>query len=546
MKTKTPKQARAEAQAKLEAITATVEARAMEKTLALIESPQPVVVPWTEYPGFDEYGGATSRSRPYYWSAIDDRTEGRWRPQYESDNDLRRMRAESRRFKAFFPVAEAALETLTNYVIGPGFEFNAQPKPGKPECELVGMVQSVIDRFLEYNDFNGSLDREIHVDSRIDGDVFATLYPEETDVRIELVSPDSIVEPARPEPLNRMLGTGHKLNQWWLGVHTLWNQHLKCDDSARPLGYHAVFDHHGDQWDYLPSVRVEHIKRNVGRKARRGVGDFDIIARDLELNAKLLRNTAEGAAILAAIVMIRQHPPGVTRSSIESMVSNSATTTYERQVASGTRTTNVEQMRPGTVKDVPNGMQAMLGPLGSLNSPVYIEVDKHILRRIWHRWNAPEMLTGDASNANYASSLVAEGPFVKSREGDQGKYGAHFVNLIWKALKMYHAAGAFGVVTWQQLREYITINAKGPEVASRDKLQQAQVNEILHRNKIISKRTWAAETGLDYDEELDELAQEPSPAPQPMVPFGGDPFGRDPSQLAYEARRDAIAFSLLE
>lgn len=524
------------AEARLATVRANLEAKAMEQTQRLLESPQPVVVPWSEYPAFDDFSRWPSAyERPYLWTELDDRMEGRYLPLYMDENDLRRMRAGARKARSLFTIAEGALESLTNYVIGPGFQFTAQEATPSGK-ELAAKVQEVMARFLAFNDFTGVLDREIHEESRTDGECFVALYDDGENIRAELVDPDSVVEPAEPEPLNRMVGTSHKLNAWHHGVHTVWNQKLKRDDVCRPLGYHAVFDREGYQWDYIPEARCEHIKRNVGRKGRRGVSDYEMILQDLENEYKIRRNTAVGSAILAAIVMIRRHAPGVQKNTIESMVSGNSTTDYTERTKSGSRTKYSEHTPPGTVKDIPNGMEPMLGPMGTLRSNLYLEVAQYLSRIIGVRWNMPEyIISGDASNANYSSTLVAANSFVKSREADQGFYGRHFLRIVWKALKMYHDKGAFGNVTWTQLAANVAIKVDPPSVATKDELQQAQVNEILHRNRIISKQTWASDAGFNYEEEQIEMRSEPQPEPDPL------------GQFTMEQRRVRdLTFSLLE
>lgn len=518
-------QQKAVAEARLATLRAQAEAASIERALKLIESPQPVPVPWKEYPAYEEaFGWVGPGDRPYYWTDIEDRTEDRYRPLYENEHDLKRMRAEARKLKALFPVAQGALDALTNYVIGTGgLAITAVPRT-KDAGQLVATAQAVIDRFLEYNSFVGDLDREIHIRSREEGEVFATLYDEQPDVRVELTEPDAIREPKRKAPLERLAGTMHKINYWWLGVHTTHCLNLKRDDVCRPKGYHAVFDRLGEEWDYLPTERVEHIKRNVGRNGRRGVSDFAVVQRDLELEAKIRRNTAEGAAILAAIVMIREHAEGTPKSSVESFIQGESTTDYEKPTKSGARTTYRQQVQAGTVKDIPAGMKHSVGPLGTLRSPVYIEVAQYLLRIIGARWAMPEyLISADASNNNYASSLVAEAPFVKAREDDQGFYGRHFESLVWKALKLYHSFGVFGKATWEQVRRHVTLKVDLPEVASRDPLAMAQVNAILNEHGIKSKRTWAAELSLDYDEEQQEMASEPQTQPSALAGELGQP-----------------------
>ena len=549
-KTKTPAQRRKEAEHRLVALTAEAESKAIEKTLTLLESPQPVVTPWQEYPQYDEFNRwPTGTGAFYYWSDQDDCTEGRYRPIYETAQDLSRIRAQARQMGALFPIARGAVESLTNYVIGTGFEFQVQPKLRGSE-ELAKQCQVVIDRFLDRNQFVGDLDRIIHANSREDGEVFIALYPDSRDVRVELVPPECVLEPLNSKQLEQMIGTNHKLNHWWHGIHTVHDQALGRDDVSRPLGYHCVFDRIGDEWDYLPAYRVEHIKRNVGRVGRRGVSDFYSVLQDLENEAKIRRNTAIGAAILAAIVLIRQHAEGVPKTSIESMVSGGSTANYQKPISDGgTRTAYQENIRPGTIKDTPYGMTTTAGPLGSLNQPVYIEVAQYLLRIIGSRWNMPEyLISGDASNANMASTFMAGTPFVRSREADQSLYAAAFERLIYKALRMYIALGEFGVANWQTIRNAVMLKVDYQSPENRDRAEQAATNEVLARNRLLSKRTWAADSGLDYDEEQKEIAQqprEPSPMVDPMTGLplqapgiGGNPFA---ARQAFQARTESLA-----
>lgn len=513
----------------LAVIRAQVEAKSLEGVLRLVESPQPVRVPWQEYPAYDEF----NRPNGAYalpWTSIDDRSGPRFRPYYENALDLRRIRAEARRFEALFPVAQGILSSLANYIFGSGFEFTAQAKSKQAtesEKQLVRQVQAAIDEFVELNDVTGGLDRQLHDRSRVDGEAFPTLYPEGPKCRLELVEPDAITEPVNKGPLERFLRTSHKINHWWHGVHTCHNLALRRDDVQRPLGYHAVFDSIGDEWDYLPASRCEHVQRNV--YGRRGVSDYFAVCDDLENEAKLRRNTAVGAAIQAAIAFIREHVEGASKSSIERMVSTNATNTVDRLTDSGTRTTNVEQMRPGVVKDIPAGMKYHAGPLGELRSPVYIEVAQYVIRILGNRWNMPEyMSSGDASNANFASTLVAESPFVKAREADQAFYGRTWHNILWKMLRLVCEAGRFGRITFEQLWAVVKLKIDYPDVASRDRVEQATVAEILHRNGLLSRRTWATMMDLDLDEELSEIAKEPPPVQTTQLPVT-QPAGQDPA-----------------
>jgi len=161
--------------------------------------------------------------------------------------------------------------------------------------------------------------------------------------------------------------------------------------------------------------------------------------------------------------------------------------------------------------------------MGQSRSPIFIQVAGYILRAIGNRWQFPEyMISGDASNANFASTLVAESPFTKSREKDQGFYTRGFVALSWKILMMAHKMGRFGNIPWAQILAQVDIQVTFPEVASRDKLKQAQTNGLLNDKGVLSKHTWSSQIDLDFDEEQNHIASEPrtlaaAPAAGPMA-----------------------------
>jgi hypothetical protein len=53
--------------------------------------------------------------------------------------------------------------------------------------------------------------------------------------------------------------------------------------------------------------------------------------------------------------------------------------------------------------------------------------------------------------------------------------------------------------------ETIEIQAAAPSLAMRDELKEAHVCKIEHENGILSKQTWAARRGLDFDQEQENL-----------------------------------------
>ena len=477
---------------------------------------------WQDIPGISsEY-----RTRPHtsprgvarFQSHIADRSEGRWAPFYTTNQDLQIHRAQARNLATFTAIAVGAMERLADYTIGRNWTYTVVPRSTGDDIEsnvpveLVAELQRVVDDTLETNEWFGDLDREIHNASREDGDVPLLIEPGPHGVcRIDLASPEQMTEPANPHRIESWIDSPE--SQWHFGVHALPVGHNRFD-YARPAGYHIIFDDGGSQWDYYPSHPspyfdngegrfCHHIKRNVGRSAARGISDYWSVIQDLEGEHKLARNTRSGAAVQAAIGYIVEHAAGVSKSSIESNVAANAVWMNDLVTQTGTQTRNVLQARPGERIDLGKGEIYHAGPMGNLRSPIFIEVASFILRRIGVRWSMPEyMISGDASNSNFASTLVSESPFVKARESDQDYFANRFRSMLFKCLRVAWIHGRFDtwVNDWGQIRRLIDISIDTPSPASRNRLEQAQVNQIEFAHGIIDERQWATDAGRDPDE----------------------------------------------
>lgn len=508
--------------------------------------------------GYDDmrerYGNVVSQlgsRRPYWTSAIDDRAEGKWLPIYESEYELAEIRAKGRGLAAWVSIAIGAQSALANYIFGNGFTFKVNSED-ETNADLVEDVQEFVDKIIDDNDFitgdQPGLDREIHDRSREDGESIVALYVKEDgqSVRMRQIDASQLTEPRDARELEEWLYSKGMLQDevsyWKFGVHTRFDPVMNCEDIENPLGYHVVYDALGNNWDYLPANQVVHLKRNVGRNAKRGVSDYYAIWRHIEREEKLVTNVAEGAAVQAAIAFIRQHATGSTKDGIQRMVGDNATVNRNIQTSAGPRSRNRETFYPGTVKDIPAGMEYLYGPMGTPGHKIFVEVAQLLMRVCGVRWNMPEsLISSDASNANFASSLVAEAPFVKAREADQQVYRGNARAIIWKSLRLAFDKGRFNQygMEWEEFEAAIEVKVEAPSVASRDGLKAAQEAEILSKNGILSRRTWAIQANLNYDDELKQGAEKEIVV-QAMVPGGSaDKFDQSVKQSEQDQQQPA-------
>jgi hypothetical protein len=484
-------------------------------------------------------------SRQLLVSTVEDRTGGRWRPVYETEMDLARIRAQCREVAAFTSTSIGALESLTNYVVGSGFDFNIVPLNPQVPAPMVEFVQKVVDAVLDESDFRGLRDREIHNSTRVDGESLLVVRDatEEGGLpRICSLDPSMLTEP--PQSAAHQIGDWLGSNgdtSWTFGVHCRLHPDTGAEDTDNPLGYHVIYDSAGWKWEYIPADHAAHLKRNVGSGAKRGVSDFYAVLDDLLREPRLQRYMAHGATMQAAIAFIRELPRGTTRAGAEGIVSANMTSTREQITQQGRQTVKQQYMPPGSRLDIPAGMKYHAGPMGAGEAAkAWIEVLQALLRSIGRRWNMAEyLISGDASNSAYASTLVAEAPFVRAREADQIFYGRHFRDIAWKALTITWQSNPDleARLPWQVVESQLDLQVVGPEVSSRDLAVVTQRSAILKQNKILSKRTWAQQAGLDYEAEQKQIRVEEAEEAKAAGAMGGGTLAPLPEQTGGNGRK---------
>jgi hypothetical protein len=172
---------------------------------------------------------------------------------------------------------------------------------------------------------------------------------------------------------------------------------------------------------------------------------------------------------------------------------------------------NVSGISPGTVPHVKSGQKVHAGPLGSQQSPIYIEVMQTAMRMSGAIWAMTEgMVTGDWSNGTYASMLSAEGPFMKGRQADQALTEKPYEKLVWLVLRVAWQQGQFNGVagSWEQVEDQLDVSVQAPYVAARNDLEQTQVLQAEYENGVIPMSEWRAKRGYDSDEMAEKITQE--------------------------------------
>lgn len=449
----------------------------------------------------------------------DSRARGEDFPRFRTESDLDRIRGVGRLFGDGSSFGISALECLGNYTFGGGFTFSPQAAEGYRVSEdLLAAVKRVVNAFTDRNVFSGKLDREINRRSRRDGEALLCLeLVDGWQCEARFAEPSQLTEPAGPRPIEDWLaGSGvvpcdSFVSSWTFGVHTRDGRH------DRAYGYHFVWNPSGTEWDYYPEARVAHFKRNVDADVKRGVSDFDVIGEFISASEKLLRNTAGGSAIQAAIPFIKEFIQETTKDQVNDIKAAGA---VRRSIATaeGRREVYQQHFRPGTIPHI-RGASYKDGPGGTNRVDGFVAALQACFRYMGTRWQIPEfMISGDASNANYASALVAESPFVKAREADQLVFSGEFRSLLWKVLRIAYDGGFFNRfnLRFWELQEAVYLKIDPPSVATRDRKADIEGDKMLFDAGVLSPPTFAANHGLDYQAELDAGAKPAAP-----IAFGG-------------------------
>lgn len=424
-------------------------------------------------------------------STVADRRHGANWPHWRTLAEHSILRAQSRFLAAVSDLAFGAISGLTSYVVGDGMTHLAVTKKGKhPPPSLLDAVNAEIDDFVLRNDLQG-LEQENFKDSRVDGEAATRDFvDDEGRTSVRVILPEQILEDPR-EPIE----TGS------FGVRN------PPEDVQHATHYFVAYDGNTSDGEWVPAGEVTFLKVNVGRTIKRGMPDlvYDTHA-GIKMAGRCVGNMVESAAIQAAISEIRQHD-AATAAQVQEFVDAQEDFSLP-ELGTAKRTSNV-RVTPGTVRDIPKGMNYVAPPF-SQGGQTWIAIVQSALRKVGVRWNAPEWLTsGDASNNNYASSLTAEAPFHRRVLRWQGYYSRAFNARVRRAVKAAADAGRIRAEgktwTWDEIRRVIDVNTEAPSVVSQDPMQQAQKNSIMSQAGVLSVQTWAQQEGLEYDQEQQNI-----------------------------------------
>jgi len=470
-------------------------------------------------------GSADGWAEGYLISTAADRRYGAFWPFWRSWQEHARLRAAARVLYTMSPTVSGALDGICSYVVNTGHKPKAAEKPGRnAPASLVAACQEVIDEFEKHNEF-GTKQQELFVKTQRDGDCFVRGFVQNDGMMVaRVVGGEYVVEPVDLD-----------LETQSYGIET------DEEDTQTVEGYHVAYDGNNADAEYVPGDEMLMFKVNVDGDVKRGLTDLSFGTYDLfKSGTRLLENTSEGTAIQAAIAMVRQHT-GSGANEVSEFVSGSADR-QRRDAASG-QMRSESRYTPGRIEDIPENVNYVAPPFMA-NAQAAVAVLQAVLRGAGRKWGTPEgFISGDDSNNNFASALVAEAPFSRRCSRSQQYYSPRFLAVYESALKAKCDRRKLRVNgrvwSWEEVKALITITVEPPSLQVRDSLKEAQEAQIHLGMGTTSRQKICQQAGNDWGEISRDNAEWQKLHPQPVQQQGQE--GKPPPAGTKGGKEDGAA-----
>jgi hypothetical protein len=392
---------------------------------------------------------------------------------FRNELELRMARNLSRTLCKENPWCHCILENLVNYIVGSQHTYQVAAKDGEQiPPAIIAKIQSCLDEWCKAVKW-GKQQADCEKRQNMDGECIRRFFNTNTGLQVRFVEPWQLATPS-----------SHTV-----ATHA-WGVEVDLEDAQTIKAYWI-------DGQAVNPADVDHRKRNVYLNVRRGIPTFYPIRYNLRRAENLLKNMGLVAQTQASIAFIRSHGSGTTSGQMGAFAASNASVSYTPSTTGIQR--NFQRFRPATIIDKRANMD-IGGFKDTIDAPAFVEVLQAELRTIAARINMPEfMVSADASNANYSSTMVAEGPSVRSFERWQSETEESDLPILHAALAWH--SGRINPPFPPEALKGIEIIVGKPRITARDRLQETQANQILNAAGVMSTQTWSAKEDLDYQQE---------------------------------------------
>lgn len=376
---------------------------------------------------------------------------------------LTEMRKVSRSLALLNSHYKGMLRNYVTYIIGTGIRISPSW-----ESALANNQKRMWDIFTAKNNWTLRQKEIVHRAFR-DGEVFLRFFGDGEKMTVRFIEPEYVTDPQDKYPY---------------GIE------VDPEDAEKVVAYHYTTD--GTNVEVIPADDVLHIKLSVDTSAKRGVPYLLAEMSTVKDVDTFLRHLLQYIKIATAVVLVRKYS-GMSPTTVKGHVAEMQHgTRYDSKKG---KDVPYQYIEPGTIYDI-SDKQSLEWQSPELDARPLLEGYRLLMLKLAAGSNQTEpMVSGDASNANYSSSMVAEAPPIKSFEDWQYFFGGHFVNIFRRVV---------GLSDIDQDQP----GFKGARNVSRDRLSDAKADEVLSVQGVMSTQTWREREGLDPDVEKENLQNE--------------------------------------
>jgi hypothetical protein len=430
---------------------------------------------------------------PAQLAVRDNYLSGEQLPIYLSWWQLKSIRDRARFVFATNEFAHGLVQCFQSFVVGSsGFKWRVASidlKNPVPE-DLLKRCQASLDIFREYNSMV-DVENEIVYRLHVDGEVFIRKFPQANGMLvIRFIEPELV----------RGYATDIGSPKDSFGI--------VCDedDINTVLGYNVILKPRvSREPDFIPAEEIIHIKIGTNANAKRGLTTFYPVFQNLTNCEDILASTVTMAKARAKVAMIRK-VNNVAPDSMASLVDSQIDATLGGSNNMGaTENIGLERFGYGSIITAPANIDYEF-PGANVDAAGLIQVLQANLRSLATRFGISEtLMSGDASNNNYSSALIAEAPARRTFERWQGIVGRSLAecrfepnkSLAWSQI---HLASEHGIIPKEILKN-IKITSEAYSLQSREHQKEAEMNNVYHSMGVKSIQTIRSELGLDNDTE---------------------------------------------
>lgn len=394
----------------------------------------------------------------------------------------RDARSEARRLVAHNPHARNILRLLESYVTGPGLSLAHQRRVTAVRdgsSSLLPRADALWRDFLAANQLHYS-HREHARRAWRDGECFIRRFSGVAwPPQLRFVDPEAIGPSAEAPETHGIITEPH--------------------DVESPLEYLRVDPSSSRLLERIPASEMLHTRVGVDSNQKRGVTIFLPVTHMLECFHKWVETELLARKLQSSIVLWRkvQGSPQQAAALADAMASGST-------MDPGAGSIRREALRPGTILTTNHGTEIQyLQP--NTNFGDAVPLGRVLLLCTAAGAGLPEfMLTSDASNANYASTMVAEGPAVKLFQSEQQFFAAEFTRL-WRWIMAEAVALRLLPADFFDLVEP---SWSFPQLVSRDRPRERLADVRLVESRVLSRAEVARRDGVDPATMRSELQAE--------------------------------------